>query len=443
MDGAKANMDPVNIFAEKLPSNLNKELWAEVLKTIFLKPYLPSKNLLDAHKISKRNLMEIYSFIRNSSEAIELFKYSPYPFLISLLSRLTKDSDRTSTVLQGKVPFPLWETMELFISNVCNANCKFCYRNGKTYESSAFISGSRFVQLINEFADSAGRNLDISGGLEPLLSPSINDVLRAGVDRKLNVGLYTNGIALNVSKTVNEIMKINRVRISLNAFDRKSYKEIMGVDTFDCVIRNIENLVRVREKSKSTVKIGISFVVHAGNYKDIYRIIQLAQDLQIDFLGLRSVEVVETSNFGKSRKSELREILDRVRYENYNGRFGKLNVSVADTLSALADSSFEGLKYVKKEIVNALPYFRITVTPSGKFYALNLIGQPSRSDNRYLLGELSEGFALSDLLKKNKPIPFEPGLLLAHDFSLIMALSKLQSDLEFGIDLENNPFNWA
>ena len=443
MTGVIENMDLVEAFTGKLPNNLDKELYARILKTIFLKPYLPSKSLMDAHNISKRDLLELYALIRNSSEAITLFEYSPYPFLISLFSQLTKNAERTLPILQGKVPSPPWETMELFMSKVCNANCKFCYRNGQTYEFASVISGPRIVQLINEFADFGGVNLDISGGLEPLLSPSINEALGAGINRKLNVGLYTNGIALDAQKTVSQIMKINRIRVSLNAVNRESYQKIMGVDKFDSVMRNIEKLVKAREKSNSRVKIGIGFLVCPDNFKDVYKVIKLAQELQVDFLGLRSVEVVETSNFSELQKSEISDILNRVRHENYNGRFGKLNVNIADTLSSLVDSSFEGLRYVKKELVNALPYFRITVTPDGKFYALNLIGQPSRADDRYLLGELNAKSSLSDLPKKNKLIPFELKLLLSHDFSLIMALSKLQSDLEIGISLENNPFNWA
>jgi hypothetical protein len=100
------------------------------------------------------------------------------------------------------------------------------------------------------------------------------------------------------------------------------------------------------------------------------------------------------------------------------------------------------MKYIKKDLVNALSHFRITVTPHGRVYALNLIGQPSREDKRFLLGKISRNSDLSSILSNKTNVPYAENLFLAHDITLIVALSKLVSDLEFGINLEENPFNW-
>jgi hypothetical protein len=100
------------------------------------------------------------------------------------------------------------------------------------------------------------------------------------------------------------------------------------------------------------------------------------------------------------------------------------------------------MKYLKKDLVNALRYFRLTVTPHGRIYALNLIGQPSKEDNRYLLGKIGEHARLLDILLNRKTIPLVPESLLSHDITLVSALSKLESELEFGIGLKENPFNW-
>jgi len=437
----KESSTKILALVDQLPNRFDREQAFRVLEEMYLRPYLPSKCLSELCKVKIQNLKSLYSVIRGSKEAKILFKLSAYPFLVSLLDHLSKDEARTLAILQGKTPSPMFETLELFISEACNANCKFCYRNGKNYDYPATMSGQDYIKLIYDFADCGGRNLDVSGGLEPLLSPVVLEVLQAGVEQGLNVGLYTNGIALAGSEKFNQLLKINRVRISLNAYDRKSYFETMGVDEFDRVVRNIESFVEARDQSGSKVKIGASFVVYGENYRYIDEVIKLAQRLQIDYLALRSVEVIKTAGLGAEKENELASVLERVRLENYLRRYGKLNVSVADTFSGISSSSPDYLKYFNKSLAAFLPYFRITVTPRGKVYALNLIGQPSREDDRFLLGDLSKGLCLSNIVWKES-LPFEMDLLLAHDFSLILALSKLNSDMQIGISLEDNPFNW-
>jgi MoaA/NifB/PqqE/SkfB family radical SAM enzyme len=439
----KTDLAMILFVSEKLSSKFDGELARQILEEMYLRPYLPSRFLSKIYNVKLQDLKSLYSAIRCSKEAKEFFALSAYPFLISLLDSLSKDAARTLTILNGKTPSPPFETLELFISEVCNAKCKFCYRDGQNYKYPATMSVGDYFRLINDFADVGGRNLDVSGGLEPLLSPVLSEVLQKGVERGLNVGLYTNGISLFGSRKLEQLMKINRVRVSLNAYDKQSYAETMGVDEFDRVISNIRNFVKVRDESGSKVKIGVSFVVYGDNYKRIDEVIKLAQELNIDYLGLRSVEVIETVGSGKEQEDELASILELIRHENYLGRYGKLNVSVADTFNVTSDSSCDSIKYLRRNLVSLLPHFRITVTPQGKLYALNLIGQPSREDDRFLLGALDQNYSLSDIANRTKSIPFEPRMLLAHDFSLIMALSKLASDLEFGISLKENPFNWT
>jgi MoaA/NifB/PqqE/SkfB family radical SAM enzyme len=432
----------LKIFKEAFLSPKTKNKANQILRELFLKPYLPSKELCRKFDIGKEDLKRIYVVIRASREARKLFEFSPFYYLTKVLENLSKDSVRTSRILKGERPFPLAETMEVFISENCNAKCKFCYRNGKLYDEGRVLSTQEYVNLINEFADLGGQNLDVSGGLEPLLSPSVTEVLKAGLSRDLKVNLYTNGIALNKLNIVDCLMKIFRVRVSLNAYDRDSYREIMGVDKFGIVTKNLKDLVGAKKASNSRVRIGTSYVAFKENYKGIHEAVKLAQKLGLDFFDLRSVEVTDLSGFDEKRRKELTSILRQIREESLSGAYGKLSISVADTFNSIIDPDDDYMKYLKKDLVNALRYFRLTVTPYGRIYALNLIGQPSKEDNRYLLGKIGGHARLPDILLNRKTIPFVPESLLSHDITLVSALSKLESELEFGIGLKENPFNW-
>jgi MoaA/NifB/PqqE/SkfB family radical SAM enzyme len=413
----------------------------QILRELFLRPYLTSEELSKIFEISKEDLKKIYLFIRSTKEIRDLFALSTYPYIIKVTEDLIKNCEHTLQILNRKTPFPLSKTMELFISNSCNANCKFCYRNGQLYADKK-IDTQAFVHLINEFADLHGENLDISGGLEPLLSSSILEVIKAGLDRNLRVSLYTNGIALDKKGLVEYLLQIDKIRVSLNACDRESYIAIMGVDQFTTVKKNITHLVQTKKAIQSQTKIGISFLVFRENYKMIFDVIKLAQELKIDFLDLRSIHVTDMGAYTEEQRDELQSILRQVKYQLFSGMYGKLSISIADTFN-FVDPDSDFLQNLRKDFINDLVHFRISVTPHGKIFALNVIAQPGREEPSYLLGDFSNEHNLLRMLKNKKSIPFEPELFLPHDISLLTILPKLKSDLSFGITLTDNPFNFS
>jgi TDP-4-amino-4,6-dideoxy-D-glucose deaminase len=441
-EGEAASLNQALVITDRLFPNLeNKELVIKILRELFLGPYLTSKELAEKLNTGKREIKEAYSFIGSVPEIRDLWELSPYPYLIKVLDDLTKEEGRTLKIIKGEAPFPLTKTMELFISQACNADCKFCYRNGGGYTDKEVLSPKTFVDLINEFADLKGEYLDVCGGLEPLLGPAIIEVLRAGVERELKVCLYTNGIALDKPGLLDHLLKINKIRVSLNAYDKENYKDIIGVDKFDKVKDNIAGIIKARKDTGSKVKIGISFVVSKENYARIPEVIGLAQGLGVDFLDLRNIHVTAGRDFNDLQKEELQSALKQIKRGILSGSYGNLKISIADTFNFIVQE--DGLlKNLKSDFANALINFRVTVSPSGKVYALNVIAQPTREDPRYLYGELKGRNGLTAILETKKDIPFEPELFLPHDISLVVALYRLKSDLEFGIGLEENPFNF-
>jgi molybdenum cofactor biosynthesis enzyme MoaA len=431
------------IFEEFLTNAQSQNLKTEIIKQLFLMPYLPAKEICKEFGISKNELIKTYDFIKSFYKSKELFAYSRYSYLVNVLGQLSKDTEKTLTILSGEIPSPPSNSLELFISESCNARCKFCYRNGNLYHhKDRILTDLEYSKLINDFADLNGENLDITGGLEPLLGPSLLCILKNGVERKLNVNLYTNGIALGNDEITEQIMKIARIRISLNSSNSKNYKKVMGVDKFDSVIKNLQQLVETKRKTGSNVQIGIGFAIYKENYTCIFEALELSQKLKLDFLDLRAVEVTNLERLDPQQRSELESILNEVKRKKTLNEYGVLNVSIADTFNTVIDPENDCMKYVKEDLIKELWHFRVTVTPYGKIYALNFIGQPSREDDRFLLGELGENGDLSNILSNGKNIPYNQNILVAHDITLMIALSRIASDLEFGISVEQNPFCW-
>ena len=429
-----------HITGQKPPSSASSELALQIIREISARPYIPAAELCHKFEITRDELKSIYAHARSCATTQSIFAKSPFFYLTKVLERLTKDRSRTLPVLCGETPQPPFEVLELFISADCNVNCTFCYRRDRDYGDQRILSTAEFLAIINEFADLGGRQMDVSGGLEPLLSPAIADVFQAGIARGLRVNLYTIGNALHNPKIADLLLRLSQIRVSFTAHDPTSYVEMMGVDQFDRVTTNLRELMRRKLATNSPVGIGTSYVVTPQIFRNIPKAVAFAMELGLEFFDLRSVSVWAAQDYTPADRAELRGILDEIRRGQASGAHGKLKISIADTFSSITNPAANPLPYVNHDLVNMLVNYRLTVTPAGKVFPLNILGQPTREDERFLIGRVEAGKSLAAAMQGRKPIPFEPDLLLAHDKSLIIALSKLKADLAFGIGLEENPF---
>lgn len=416
------------------------DLTLQIIKDIAARPYVPSAELCHKFEITRAELKNVYAHARSCATAQSIFSKSPFFYLTKVLERLSKDKVRTIPILHGKIPQPPFEVLELFISADCNVNCTFCYRRDRDYGDQRILSTAEFLAIINEFADLGGRQMDVSGGLEPLLSPAIADVFKAGIARGLRVNLYTIGNALHNPKIAGPLMQLSQIRVSFSAHDQASYVKMMGVDHFDRVTTNLRALMQRKLETHSPVGIGTSYVVTPEVFREIPKAVAFAMELGMEFFDLRSVSVWAAQDYTTAERAELRGILDEIRRGQANGAHGRLKISIADTFSTITNPAANPLPYMNHDLVNMLVNYRLTVTPAGKVFPLNILGQPTREDERFLIGRVEAGKSLAAAMQGRKPVPFEPGLLLAHDKSLIIALSKLKADLAFGIGLEENPF---
>jgi sulfatase maturation enzyme AslB (radical SAM superfamily) len=182
---AKANPSTAAVPSASV---ISPETVLQVARELAARPFLPSAELGRKLELTREELKAIYAAIQKSAEAQAILGASPFYYLTKVLERLSsKDARRVTQIIKGESPQPPFETLELFISADCNVNCSFCYRRDRDYGDQRILGTQEFLDIINEFVDVGGKNMDVSGGLEPLLSPAINDVLKLGVDRGLRV----------------------------------------------------------------------------------------------------------------------------------------------------------------------------------------------------------------------------------------------------------------
>jgi MoaA/NifB/PqqE/SkfB family radical SAM enzyme len=154
----------------------------------------------------------------------------------------------------------------LWISDLCNLSCKYCYAaplSGKVMEY------DRLCKLLDELNDLGVFSIVFAGG-EPFMHPNIFDVIQRAVDIDIPVAVLSNGICLN-EKTRNKVEKL---------VSGKKFTLQISLDSIDSTINDITrgkgNLVieNIRALSKLDITLQIACVLTKYNIDNAHLIIK-------------------------------------------------------------------------------------------------------------------------------------------------------------------------
>lgn len=136
-------------------------------------------------------------------------------------------------------------------TNICNADCVFC-RYGEYKDSIDFkiMSMEYFSSVLDQYVGIGGREISITPTMaDPLTDPLLSDRIRF-IDKTdvESLSFYTNGISLkgDVISSLEDVRdtKIS-IRVSISGFSRKRYNDIMRVDKFERVKKNLLKMSQI------------------------------------------------------------------------------------------------------------------------------------------------------------------------------------------------------
>lgn len=169
-------------------------------------------------------------------------------------------------------------------TNRCNHNCTGCEYANVHKKRSSEIEGSRLLKLINEIADLGTASILFSGGGEPTLHPSFGKVLEEAKKRRLLIGIFTNGSAIN--QQLAEVIAQNAtfIRISVDASTTATYVAIRRIDSsaFDQLKSAVRRIVAAKDRLDSNLQIGLKFLVRPCNTGEIISFVSLANELGVE-----------------------------------------------------------------------------------------------------------------------------------------------------------------
>jgi len=178
-------------------------------------------------------------------------------------------------------------TLEWHLTNLCNHDCRFC-----TFRSSIRITDKKrevFPEdlvdgVLKDIIDMKIKGVVFSGGGEPTLYnfEVFRKILETLKANDIKVGIITNGSKLGDEKLCKAISQnCSWIRISVDAGSEELFKETHGKHvSFEVIKENVKNLVKIKSRLSSALRVGVSYLLTTKNYSDIIKSVAIFRGIE-------------------------------------------------------------------------------------------------------------------------------------------------------------------
>lgn len=190
-----------------------------------------------------------------TQELINEVKHNTYfeekfgtPLTNEIIKRLEKNENQTEFCLfKADAKRVIWE-----VTKYCNYNCKHCCASASNVDTSKELNLEDFKRVLDEIKQFGVKEIYFSGG-EPFSRPDMLDILRKARSNNILCNISTNG-SLITEKIAKELssLEINKVHISLDSHDEKTFNYFRGGNYFE----NTVNKIKLLRKHNIYVRVG-------------------------------------------------------------------------------------------------------------------------------------------------------------------------------------------
>lgn len=172
----------------------------------------------------------------------------------------------------------------------CNYSCRFCPQSVSKPKKATWLDLGLLRKCLSEMPEE-GILLNISSFSETIAAPNLVPAVRLmkEIRPKLPIAMATNG-SLFREKVISDLIDagLDQYSYSFDAATSENYKKLIQVDNFDKAWRNLEQIVELRNKKNSSMKITTHVMHFKGVEPEFEKFKALWQD-KIDAVGLRTV----------------------------------------------------------------------------------------------------------------------------------------------------------
>lgn len=192
----------------------------------------------------------------------------------------------------------------------CNLNCKMCFRHTWFDEPFCDLRLEDYKQVLATMPKSV-ETIFFGGMGEPMFHKDILTMIRLAAETGAEVGLLTNGTLLT-EKMIHGIMEAGLTRLwisiddletdsSINAASDRKDADHSGHNHSGLVLSNIRMLNKIRQKSLSSISLGITFVAMKSNVHQLSKL--------PFFIARHLVDEVNVSNISPTDEASQKELL--------------------------------------------------------------------------------------------------------------------------------------
>lgn len=170
---------------------------------------------------------------------------------------------RRTLALLGRDHAPrLPEIVQIESTNICNARCVFCPRDRMQRRQGVMDMGL-YTRVVDECAEAGIHHLRLHNYGESFIDRQLVEKIRYAKERGIReVGLISNGSLISEEAARGVIdAGLDAINISIDAAGKETFEKTRVGLSYDRVIGNIENLLRIRgETGRTRPKLILSFV---------------------------------------------------------------------------------------------------------------------------------------------------------------------------------------
>ncbi len=184
---------------------------------------------------------------------------------------------------------------EIHPTSHCPHDCVWCYNKAERHANPNQIVFDDVARILPEMVARGLKAVQITGGGEPLVYHSIEELFELCNQLKLETALETNGELLD--KALPHLgQNWKYVRISLDAYDKDSYVLTRGVTeyrpwgaVYDKVMDNLYRLIRTKRLAGLKFRVVLGYVVHDLNYDQqrMIRFFDECEEAGVDLIQIR------------------------------------------------------------------------------------------------------------------------------------------------------------
>ena len=271
----------------------------------------------------------------------------------------------------GKRPFPV--TVEIDLTNNCNHKCSFCfYADSIGRGRMPFLVTDVLKERIKEMRQLGVKGISFTGGGEPMLHPDFMNILNYTKQLGFDVGLITNGSAINEKKIKQLNEDLTWIRISMAGGDPKSYQKVQGVNQFQKVIDNLKLIYDEKISQKSQLNIGVRVLITPNNINSLLNFHKKFNNIGVDYIQVAPDQYTKDGGkFWLSHKSQ--QIFKKI-----EKNLGKLKINLLTSSYVWGQDK---LNIPKKCYAH---FFKIVLVAEGDL----MFCQNARGEKKYIIGNI-------------------------------------------------------